>query len=73
MKNFLNRRKSLTFFGRAAHRMLALRCALLAWHARSHDLHKAIARTLGKSLWRAYLATITYNAKADELVARYRV
>ena len=53
--------------------MLALRCALLAWHARSHDLHKAIARTLGKSLWRAYLATITYNAKADELVARYRV
>ena len=33
--------------------MLALRYALFAWQARSHDLHKATARTLGKCLWRA--------------------
>ena len=53
--------------------MLALRHALFAWHARSHDLHKVTARTLGKSLRRAYLAIITYNAKAEEVVARHRV
>ena len=53
--------------------MLALRYELFAWHARSHDLHKATARTLGKSLRRAHPATITYNAKAEELAARHRV
>ena len=73
MKNFLNRRKRLTFSGRIAHCMLALRYALFAWHARSHDLHKVTARTLEKSLRRAYPAIITYNVKAEELAARHRV
>ena len=49
--------------------MLALHYELFAWHARSHVTHKATARTLVKSLRRAHPATITYNAKAEELAA----
>ena len=36
LKNFLDLKK-LTFWGRAAHRMLSLRYALFARHASSHD------------------------------------
>jgi hypothetical protein len=49
LKNFLDLKK-LTFWGRAAHRMLSLRHELFAWHARSHDPQNATARTLMRTL-----------------------